>query len=102
MIRKLIARLKDKFLPKVKIPTFIYAPAVCPRCGAQIEVPLSRSTMRVVCHLCQHVIHTMAIGIVDADERRLKYVYDEVCFWIRANSEEYSEMSSKQENRSIQ
>jgi len=100
-MRRLWARIKDKFTTKV--PTFCYAPAVCPHCGAMVEVPLSRSTMKITCHLCHNVIHTMAIGIIDTSENRLKYVYDEVIFWIRANSKEYNDMVEGKENkRSIQ
>jgi hypothetical protein len=43
----------------------------------------------------------MAIGIIDRDEQRLKYVYDEVVNWVRANSAEYDQMAGK-DKRTIQ
>jgi len=94
-LRRVVAKLKDKFTTKV--PTFVYSPAVCPKCGAQIEVPLSRNPMSINCHLCKIEVHTMAIGILDTRKDRLKYVFDEVTYWVRANSEEYNDMKHKEE-----
>ena len=99
MWRHILAKLKDKFTTKV--PTLIYVPGVCPACGALIEIPMSRSPMRVTCHLCQQVCHSMAIGIIDLNEQRLKYVYDEVVNWIRINSAEYDQMAGK-DKRTLQ
>jgi len=89
----IVAKIKDKFT--TKIPTLIFVPAPCPSCGALIEIPMSRSPMKMTCHVCQQVCHSMAIGIVDKNEKRLKYVYDEVVNWTRINSAEYDQMTGE-------
>ena len=86
-IRMLIARLKDKFA--IKVPTFSYSPAPCPKCGFVIEVPLTRTTVSISCSRCSNTCYTMAVGILDQDPSRLKHVYSEVISAIQKSSLTY-------------
>jgi len=71
------------------------APAPCPKCGAGIEVPLTRNPMQKICHVCNTTITTMAIGLVDANEDRLKYIREEVIMWINVAHVEYNAEQKK-------
>jgi len=65
-----------------------YAPAPCPNCGVIVQVPLTRNPEKQICHLCSKELITMAVGLCDLDEDRLKHAYDEVGMWIGiANAE---------------
>ena len=97
---KLWARIKDKFTTRV--PVLTYSPGICPSCGAQIEIPMSRDVTRSVCNICQTAFYSVGVGIVDANKYRLKYVYDEVVFWVRANSAEYTQMAGEKRKERLQ
>lgn len=75
-IRMLIAKLKDKFTTKV--PTYCYAQASCPWCGAGIQVPLTPVPTELECVLCNTNFATVGIGLVNRDEQGLEDAYRRV------------------------
>jgi hypothetical protein len=71
------------------------APAPCPKCGMSIEVPLTRNPMKITCFGCKTTVTTMAIGICDLNEEKLKHVYEEVIMWVGMSNIEWKEEHSK-------
>ena len=59
------------------------APAPCSNCGVKLEVPLTRNPQKVKCYMCKTELTTMAIGLVNADEKKLQYDYEEVAMWLQ-------------------
>ena len=68
-----------------------FAPAPCPVCGTQVEVPLTRNPIPGKCYQCNAPIFTMGIGLVNTDEEKLRYIYDEVTMWVHIANAEWNE-----------
>jgi hypothetical protein len=85
----LVAKLKDKYATKITVPCF--APAVCPACGAQIEVPLLRTPMQVKCSICETFVWVVSMGLLNLKEDDLKYMHNEVVRYINSTSQSYKD-----------
>ena len=70
---------------------YCYAPAPCPKCGALIEVPLTRNPQTAICAMCRSKLFTMAIGLCDLNEEKLRHTWDEVGMWVKMSDVEWNE-----------
>lgn len=87
MFSKTIAKIKDRFTKVVQVPC--YSPGPCPKCGAVIEVLMTRGTSQSMCGVCGQVSHTMGVGIIDVDKERLKHIHADIIQRINKSSIEY-------------